>query len=476
MKLTVVKVGGGLLGDAEDLTRVARALVARRRSGERLLVVVSALQGVTDALDQASQAALDPRSGGELERDLVGLLHRRHEAVAGQGAGAAVLDLRSALDGVARLLKGIRLTGELTDRTRAQLLACGERLAAPLLASRVRACGADARPVTAEEAGLVAYGPHPVGACDLPASKAGLMALQHELHDRMLVLTGFYGRDARGDVVLFGRGGTDYTAGVVAAGLGASSLELWKNVPGFLSADPRVVPGARLVPELSFDEACELGYYGARILHPRCLEPLRGRTLDVSVRPVEGPLGCGTAIRERPTVEGRSALGVTALAHRPGAALVRVRGAAMVNQPGVAGQVLSAVGSAGINIEALAASMTSVSFCIDEAQAGLARRTLKLLAAEGVVGIEDVQVETGVALLGLVGEDVAKDAAIAARALTCLSDLGLAVELISHGPGDVGLSCVVANSAVAPALGALHRAFFEAPVESPAPEAGRTRS
>lgn len=464
MNLTVVKVGGGLLGGAAELQRVVAALASRRPTGERLVVVASALRGVTDSLDQAARAAVDPRAGAELERDLVQSLRRRHEDAAGADGAAAALGLRTSLDGVSRLLTGIRLTGELTERTRAQLLAHGERLAAPLLAESLRAAGVDARAVHAEEAGLVARGPYAVGSCDLPASTQGLGGLAHELHDRILVLTGFYGLDSSGDVVLFGRGGTDYTAGIVAAGLAADRLELWKDVPGFLSADPRAVPSARLVPELSFDEACELGYYGARILHPRCLEPLRGRSLSVRVRPVEGERDAGTAIVERAAgAPGQ----VAALAHRSGVAVVTARGAAMVNQPGVAGAVLSAVGREGINVDAIAASMTSVSFTVDEADTPLVRRTLRLLAADGGAGIDEVELRTDVALVGLVGDGVAADPSIPARALSCLAGLGSPMELISHGPRDVGLSCVVPQEALGPALAALHRTFFESQVPSP---------
>jgi aspartate kinase len=461
--LTVVKVGGGLLGGAAELQRVVSALATRRRAGERLLVVASALRGVTDALDRAARSAIDPRAGAELERDLVETLRRRHEEAGGEGGAAAGLGLRASLDGVARLLTGVRLTGELTERTRAQLLAHGERLAAPLLAESLRGVGTDARALHSEEAGIVARGPHAVGSCDLAATEPGLQCLTHELHDRILVLTGFYGLDDSGDVVLFGRGGTDYTAGVVAAGLGAARLELWKDVPGFLSADPREVPSARLVPELSFDEACELGYYGARILHPRCLEPLRGRALAVRVRPVEGDADCGTAIVDR---EQPSRGVVSALAHRSGVAVVTARGASMVNQPGVAGRVLSAVGQAGVNVDGLAASMTTVSFTVAEEDASLVRRTLRLLASEGGAGFEDVEVRTNVALVGLVGDGVAADPSIPARALSCLAALGHPVELISHGPSDVGLTCVVPRAALRPSLAALHRTFFESRVSS----------
>lgn len=461
--LTVIKVGGALLDRSRDLAAVVSALARRRQLGERLVVVVSAVKGVTDELRRSGMEALDPRSGGEIVRELVLDLRRRHlELIDGLADPDTVeLTLTRSLDGIERLLTGIRLTGELSDRSHDLLLAHGERLSAPLVAAALQAAMVDARAVSAEEAGLVAVGPFQVGACDVEASRAGLAHLEHELHDRVLVLTGFYGMNVDGDVVLFGRGGTDYSAGVVAAGLGASSLELWKDVPGFMSADPRWVADARLVSELSFEEACELGYYGARILHPRCLEPLRGLPLAVSVRSVEEPDGPGTRIVEC-VRDGRHR--VAALAHREGVAVVRVRSTAMVNRPGVVSSVLAAVGAAGIGIDSVASSMTTLSFTIDEADVVLTRRTLRLLADDEGAPVEGFDIFGDAALLGVVGEGVARDAAIAATMLESLATLGLEVHLISHGPKDVGLTCAVPRNGLRAALVSLHEAFFGAGV------------
>ncbi|MCB9897690.1 MAG: aspartate kinase [Planctomycetes bacterium] len=458
--LTVIKVGGSLLADGDGLDRVARAVAARRRGGERLLVVVSAFKGVTDELERGSGVWLDPRSGDEIVRDVVTRLERRHAAVvAGEPMRDAMLTgVRRTLDGVLRLLTGVRLTGELTDRTHDLLLAHGERMAAPVLAQALRSRGVDARSVTSEEARVVATGSFRVGTCDLERTRAGLRSLAHELNDRVLVLTGFYGVNADGEVTLFGRGGTDYSAGIAAACLDAEAVELWKDVPGFMSADPTLVEGARLVPELSFAEACELGYYGARILHPRCLEPLRGRSVRIELRSIFDVERAGTRIVER---DARGA-SVAALVHRPGVAVVRVGGAAMVNQPGVAGRILTAVGEAGVNVDTLAASMTSVSFTIDDRDTALVRRTLRLLQEQSIAGVERVDVSRGMALLGVVGDGVASDPSLLARVLACLAGQGRPVELVSHGPGDVGLSCVVPEDVRRPALVALHDAFFPA--------------
>lgn len=457
--LTVVKIGGGLLGDPAALSRAAGAVAVRRLRGERVLVVISALRGVTDSLERAVLLALDPRAGHELVLDVMQRLHSQHERMAASlpDRDAVMLRLQPVFDGVERLLTGIRLTGEATPRSRDLVMAQGERLAAPLVAGAILAAGADARSVTSEEAGLVATGSFRIGSCDLPASAPTVGGLAHELHDRALVLTGFYGINRDGDVVLFGRGGSDYTAGVVAALLRADGLELWKDVPGFMTADPREVDGAHLVPELSFDEACELGLYGARIMHPRCLDPLRGLPIRVSVRAVEDVDTIGTAVIEKRA--GRRPE-VVALAARRDVAVVRVQDAAMINEPGVAGRILSAMGAAGINVDAVGSSMSSLSFTIDREQSALARRTLRLLAEGGATGLSSISILEQAALLGVVGDGLAGDARIGGRLLSCLGELGIDVALVSHGPGDVGLSCVVAESELQRALTALHAAFF----------------
>jgi aspartate kinase len=228
------------------------------------------------------------------------------------------------------------------------------------------------------------------------------------------------------------------------------------------------------VPELSFDEACELGLYGARILHPRCLDPLRGLPVEVSVRPVHAVDVIGTRVVERRA--GRP-LAPTALAARRGVALVRAQAAAMVNEPGAAGRILAALGAAGINVDAVASSMTSLSCSIDQREAGRARRALRPIedAAAGGTRVELVE---HVALLGLVGDGIGRGAADEARLLGCLAGLGVPVELICRGPGDVGVSCVVPEADLQRALAALHRSFFpaQAPAasaESPSSPAGR---
>jgi aspartate kinase len=345
-RLTVVKVGGSLLQGAADLQRLGSVLAEKRREGGSLLVVASALKGVTDLLEQAALDALDPeRSNGHLGEAL-DTLRQRHLGIARDlAAEASIVD--RAIAEVEELVGSIGAAGDLPDETYARLLSYGERLSVPLLAAAIRNAGPQAQPIAAEEAGLRAAGPPRAGSCDIPASAAGLERLRSGLQDQVLVLTGFYGIGDDGGVVLFGRGGSDDTACAVAAGLDADRLELWKDVPGFMSADPQEVRGARVIHEVSFEEVAQLGAFGSRLVHHGCLEPLRGRPIKVFISTVtESGATPGTRLVERLK---RGATRVVALAScRRQPALVGVVGEGVAGDPGIRSRMLSCLAAVGV--------------------------------------------------------------------------------------------------------------------------------
>jgi aspartate kinase len=295
--LAVIKVGGSLLGGEDDLRQAACALAQtlaetlaeRGRAGGPLLVVASALQGVTDLLDQAARQCGRP----EELRLTLDSLRRRHLAMA-NGSVGRVLEVLDELEALALSLP----SGELPDTAYARLLSFGERLSVILLASALQAAGVDAQAVASEDVGLRAEGPPRAGSCDIAGSADGLARMRRRLRGQVLVLTGFYGVDADGNTVLFGRGGSDNTACAVAAGLGAGRLELWKDVPGFMSADPREVRGARVIDRISFDEVAQMGAYGSKVVNHGCLDPLRGRSIRIVISSIR-EAGSGTLLVEK---------------------------------------------------------------------------------------------------------------------------------------------------------------------------------
>lgn len=353
--LTVVKVGGSLLEQEADLHRAASAIAERHRNGP-LLIVASALKGVTDTLVlAAAQAVGRDRDADGLGATLESLRRRHLDAARGIADAIARRSLDEALGDMEALAGAIRAAGSLSDTEYARLLSFGERLSVILLAAAIQAAGVEARSVDAEAAGLRAEGPPRCGLCDIAASAPGLRRMRDELRDRVLVLTGFYGIGGDGGVVLFGRGGTDNTACAVAAGLDAERLELWKDVPGFMSADPHEVQGARVIREVSFDEVAQLGAYGSRIVNHGSLEPLRGRPTQIFISSVQGALsGSGTLLVERLR---RGATRVVALASRRNngsPALIGAVGDGIADDPEIRSRMLTRLAAAGVRSDLVA--------------------------------------------------------------------------------------------------------------------------
>jgi aspartate kinase len=339
--LTVVKVGGSLLGGADDLRRAAAALAERRRDGGLLLVVASALQGVTDLLDLAARRSGRPEELGPI----LDRLRRRHVELA---SGSTLDRVQEVLAELESLIGSLPAGETVPDATYARLLSFGERLSVLLLADALQAAGQDAKPIASEEAGLRAEGPPRSGSCDLAASAEGLERMRRQLRDRVLVLTGFYGVDPGGDVVLFGRGGSDNTACAVAAGLGADCLELWKDVPGFMSADPREVRGARVIDRISFDEVAQMGAYGSRIVNHGCLVPLRGRDTRIVISTIpEAGSGPGTLLVENLRRESARVVALASRRNNGSPALIAAVGDGIAGDAAIRGRMLACLSEAG---------------------------------------------------------------------------------------------------------------------------------
>ena len=452
LSLTVIKVGGSLLGDGVDLRCAAAAIAERRRRGEKLLVVVSALRGVTDLLGRAAHRAVDSHSLDGGPGRVLDELWQRHETVASGLADGGMTGARiqPILEEVQGLLDSIRVRGALPENLYCRLLSYGERLSVPLLVAAIQGAGADARGVTAEEVGLETTGAGRDSTCDVAASVPGLRGLLPDLKTRVVVLTGFYGVDQHGAVALFGRGGSDDTAAAVTAGLAAGHLELWKDTPGIMSADPRQVEGVRVVPELSFDEIAQLGAYGSHIVHHGSLEPLRGASTEIRICALGGLNGGGTRVIE---MRRRRTPRVMALTGFRGGVEFRLP------LPGdglweIARKVSSCLAKAGIPVPTITPRNGSICFTLADSEVGRAREALR-----GLVGRE-LEPRRFSPRIGAVGEGIATEPAIGSRILASLAHSKRRSTPQVEASGHSGLSCALREEELLPALRALHGQFF----------------
>ena len=442
-----MKIGGGILKDKESFGRIAGILEARKNREN--IIVISALHGITDLLLEACEKA---KKGEENIEVIAEEIRKRHlEIVNGNASEKFEMKMKR----LKRLLYGINYIQEISPEVREVVLSFGERLSALIMAEFLNSKGIESIPLESEDAGIVSDGKTGHANCIInktrenfeskviPVIKAGKTA----------IITGFYGIDENGKVNTFGRGGSDYSAGVAAVCADASILEIWKDVAGFLTADPRMVKEARKLEVISFDEAEELGYFGAKILHPRTMDVLRMKeNVYAEIKSVFHPEEKGTIIARESTQKKT----VTALASKKDIAVVTVEGGMMADAPGVALAVFSKMAENGIPIDAIATAQTNISFTIDPQDVYKAKGALMQIRSNI---IEKYKVDENRALVGVVGQNMRHTRGVAARVFSAVAKEGINLEMISQGASEIDLSFVIRSEYVEKAVNAVHKEF-----------------
>lgn len=458
---SVNKFGGASLADASAI-RGAVSIIADRPAPR--VVVVSALAGVTDLLLDVIALATAGDANGAITR--VATFRARHHAVVAElfpaRQRAAVLGpIDAAADELQALAGSLAVLREASARVRDHILGRGERLSAMLVASALEAAG---HPATLIEPGdvIVTAGPYGGAVPDLDATRRAARRLLGPMLARgdLPIVPGFLGRAPDDGVATLGRGGSDLTATLLARALDASQVTLWKDVPGLLTADPRVVPDARLLPHLHLDEAAELAYYGAKVLHPRALLPLAGRRIPLFVRPFADPDAPGTEISARRD-DDRSP--VRALSAVRDQALVTISGSGILGVPGMAARTFAALQDAGISVSliAQASSEYTIDFTMPAAVSTEAVQVLRrAFRTEIRTGeINGVEVRTKIAIIAIVGLRMAGHPGIAARVFDALADGGVNVVAIAQGSSERNISVAVDDRSAAEGLRRIHDTF-----------------
>jgi aspartokinase/homoserine dehydrogenase 1 len=482
----VHKFGGASLTDAAAFRHAVG--IVQQRNGARA-VVVSAPARVTDTLLGLAARAGAGQSA-ELARDARALRVRYQQLLnglvpAGGARQEVAAEIDRCFDELDGLLKSLVVLGELTARTSDFVLARGERLSARLFAAALTAAGTRARYVDAVEV-VISDGPFGGASPNLMLTDLAARKILRPLMAAGVVpvVPGFLGAapiddqddQPAGDgvaaggrrghaggtrsVATLGRGGSDLTATLLGRALGAREISLWKDVPGLLTADPRVVPNARVIPQLNLREASELAYFGAKVLHPRALIPVAGRPLPVFVRPFADPRAAGTEISARRTLDRYP---VKALSAVSGQALLTVTGNGMLGVPGIAARTFAALYQEGTSVSLISQSSSEQSICfsVPEPSARRARERLTAVFKEEIARneIDGVEIQTGLATLAVVGIGMAGHPGIAARVFGALSASSINIVAIAQGSSELNISFVVAAPDAPAAQRAIHDAF-----------------
>jgi bifunctional aspartokinase / homoserine dehydrogenase 1 len=462
--LQVMKFGGTSVGDASCIARVIE-IVAKSARQNPVVVVVSAMSGVTNRLIEAatcSEAGDRDRASALLqglgEQHALALEALIHDSETRKRLAPGIEEnLRLAH----RLCEGTALIHELTPRTLDAISSLGERLSAPLVAGALSEQGVHSEAIEATEL-VVTDSYH--GAAE------PLMDLTHQRCEARIrpllqkgivpVVTGFIGATPDGVLTTLGRGGSDYSATILGGALGADEVIIWTDVNGVLSADPRLVPEARTIPEISYREAAELAYFGAKVLHPKTLRAVMQAGIPVWIRNTFEPENPGTKI----TPQGRSSSGgVKALTAISDVSLIAVGGPAIVGLPDVVGRTFSTTANVRANVLLISqsSSQNDICFIISSSDAKRTVEALRQQFAQDLAHqtVEHITLDPNIAIVAVVGENMRGTVGMAGRTFSVLGRENVNIIAIAQGSSESNISFVVASNDMKKALLAIHREF-----------------
>jgi aspartate kinase len=448
---TVMKFGGTSVADAQAFERVAEIVIARQPSVP--VVIVSAMSGVTDAL-LASTVLAGQGRGEDAIASLENTFQRHQET-------ARALLLKSTADTFSKQVDQaqiqVRYFLELLSSQLAQVravqdavLAFGETLSSMLLANLITERGLSSVQVDAREC-IVTDDEH---GCAAPLMNETISVTQAKLlplleAEVVPVLGGFIGANQKGQTTTLGRGGSDYTAAIVGAALNAREIQIWTDVTGVLTADPRIVAGAQTVERLSYGEAAELAYFGAKVLHPKTIQPAIEDGIPVRICNSRAPDECGTLVCAQTETTPRT---VKAIAHKTGVTTVQISSARMLGAYGFLRALFEVFEKHRTVVDVVTTSEVSVSLSLDDAT------SLPQIVAE-LERLGTVRVEKNRAIICVVGEGLRGTPGIAALVFSTISDIN--VTLISQGASSINFTFAVEEERVKEAVNRLHTAFFE---------------
>jgi aspartate kinase len=462
----VIKFGGVPVKDGESIRNDAELVVSRYEKGDQVAVVTSAMAGVTDQLLNIANRLIEPQANPERQiPDFMRQISVRHfQACQDAIKNKEVLSrttrvVKETLDLLERALTGVSYLGELSPRSQDLILSFGERLSAPILAGAIESLGVPSRFLTGFEAGIVTDD-HFTEARPLMdrIRKLAKQRINKIWADKEIpVITGFIGGTKDGIITTLGRGGSDYTASILGAALGVDEIWIMTDVDGIMTADPKVEPKARVIKAISYIEATELAYFGAKVLHPRMIRPAMDTNIPVRVLNAFKPNQGGTLIIRKPN---RAKDIVKSITMSRNVSLITVGGAEMIGVPGVAATVFDIIGRAGVKVLMISqsSSQADISFVVDRKEADVALHALRSEFEKRHIDW-NINCERNVSVIAAIGAGMKGTPGVAARVFGTMGRNGINILTIAQGSSELNISFTVDERDAVKAVRALHSEF-----------------
>ncbi|BAI62585.1 aspartate kinase [Methanocella paludicola SANAE] len=459
----VMKFGGTSVGDGPRIRNVAKLVKRYYDEGNEVIAVASAMTGITDKLYEMAQTAKDTCNIADIEKSFSEVASRHAAAIDGAIDDPEIkkevsLIIEQRLSELKNALVAVCYLGELTNRSLAYIYSFGERMSVPILSASLRSMGVESVALAGGEAGVITDSkfesakPDPI--TDVRV-KEKLMPLLKK--GTLPVVTGFVAANPSGTITVLGRGGSDYSASIIGAAIDADEIWIYTDVNGIMTTDPRIVPEARTLSCVTYLEAMEMSYFGAKVLHPKTIEPAVKKGIPVRVLNTFQPDHPGTVVLMK-DASGNGNL-IKAVTMIKNIALINISGAALSGTPGTAGRIFSALGKEDINIIMIsqASSEFNVSLAVDGAQADRAIAALRKEFSEDLA--HNVTCNNNVCVIAVVGERMAGSPGVAGRLFTALGGSNINIRMISQGSSEANISFVVNKDDAQKAVKVLHDVF-----------------
>jgi aspartate kinase len=465
MKKIVMKFGGTSVGTGANIHHVADLVSQYANNDCQIAVVVSALAGVTNNL---IEVACQAKKSDEKNIDTFTktLLQKHQEAISTAITSKQIQKevtqiTEKTISELEKVLTGICYVGELTPKSRDYVASFGERLSAPIIWGAIKDHKLESQYLTGKEAGIVTDS-------NFGEANPLMNFTTHLIRERVIpllekgtipVVTGFIAANQDGVVTTVGRGGSDYTATILGVAVQADEVWIWTDVDGIMTTDPKIVPSARMLLQLSYQEAAEMAIFGAKAMHPRALGPVIKENIPVRIRSVFHPENPGTLITKEPNAKVKEA--VKAVAVIKDVAMLNVNGAGMVGAPGSYAKVFDVLGKNNINVMMIstAVSEANISMIIKRGLLGRAISNLEIALLERGGVVSEISAEDDVAVIAVMGANMKGTLGVASRIFNTVAKKGINIRMIAQGSSELNISFVVKEKDGVAVVRAMHEEF-----------------
>ncbi len=460
--MQVLKFGGTSVANAENISKTI-AIVQRALAKDSTMVVVSALGGTTDMLIDAGKLAA---TGNEAYKEKLAVIEQRHlqtvkDLIPVANQSAILSEVKKQCNELEAICEGIFLLRELSNRTLDRIVSFGELLSSIIISHKLKAMNVahewkDSRQLIQTNSNYT------FAAVNFEATNQKITAFVKDKPSKLYLFPGFIASDAEGITTTLGRGGSDYTAAIFAAAVNASVLEIWTDVSGMMTADPRLVQNVKVIPRISYQEAMELSHFGAKVIYPPTIQPVMSLGMPLWIKNTFAPDDEGTLIENKTDANQNIVSGISSIGK---VALLLLEGSGMIGIPGFSKRLFDALSKEKINVILITQSSSEHSICvaIDEVNAAKAKAAVdaEFEYEIGVKKLEPLNVEGQLAIVALVGDNMKNHPGISGRMFSALGKNGVNIRAIAQGSSEKNISAVITAPDVKKAINVLHEEFFE---------------